>query len=223
MSFRPDRNAARLIAALTFACIALLTALPARAQDGHRLLGGPRGVVKSANGNLLEGMMVQLIAQKSAIRTTVYSDADGRYEFPELEPGAYTLRIAQLREYAPYVKAVEIAGADALADITLERITTSEVLPFTPEVAAQMTGSEWLTSLSGSGADKRLLAVNCNWCHSYQQIFRNRYDEAGWSKIVYRMIHGAGSPLINVNQRGRFPAEDEARLVHWLATVRGPE
>jgi len=65
--------------------------------------------------------------------------------------------------------------------------------------------------------------VNCNWCHSYQQIFRNRYDEAGWSKIIYRMIHGAGSPLINVNQRGRFPPEDEARLVHWLATVRGPQ
>jgi virginiamycin B lyase len=224
--FRPGRTAALLTAALTLVA-AMLGAQRVEAQDAnklaHKLLGGPHGVVKAANGNLLEGMMVQLIARKSAIRTTVYSGADGRYEFPKLEPGAYTLRIAQPREYAPYVKAVEIAGADALADITLARITTSEVLPFTPEVAAQMTGSEWLMSLSGSGAEKRLLAVNCNWCHSYQQIFRNRYDEAGWSKIVYRMIHGAGSPLINVNQRGRFPPEDEARLVHWLASVRGPQ
>jgi hypothetical protein len=31
--------------------------------------------------------MVQLISQKSAIRTTVYSDADGHYEFPKLESG----------------------------------------------------------------------------------------------------------------------------------------
>jgi streptogramin lyase len=97
------------------------------------------------------------------------------------------------------------------------------VLPPYPEIAAQMTGSEWLMSLSGTGAEKRLLTVNCNWCHSYQQIFRNHYDEASWGKIVNRMIHGAGSPLINVNQRGRLSEEDEARLVHWLATVRGPE
>src|SRR5689334_22081881 len=145
MSCRTDRSAALLIALLTFALTALFAVHPTQAQDPHKLLGGPRGVVKSANGNLLEGMMVQLIAQKSAIRTTVYSDRDGRYEFPKVEPGTYTLRIAQPREYRPYVRAaVEIDGAKALPDITLERITNSEVLPPSPEVAAQMTGSEWL-------------------------------------------------------------------------------
>jgi virginiamycin B lyase len=198
------------------------------APDGGKLAvtlsGGPHGVVKSAGGNLLEGMMVQLVERATAIRTTVFSDADGRYEFPKLRPGSYTLRIAQPREYFPYVKEdVAIKGANELADIVLERLTVSDVLPPYPEIAAQMTGSEWLMSLSGTGAEKRLLTVNCNWCHSYQQIFRNHYDEASWGKIVYRMIHGAGSPLINVNQRGRFSQEDEARLVRWLATVRGPQ
>ena len=86
-----------------------------------------------------------------------------------------------------------------------------------------MTGSEWLLSLSGTGEEKKLLTNNCNWCHSYQQIFRNHYDEAGWSKIVYRMIHGAGSPLININERGRWGGDEEARLVKWLASVRGPD
>src|SRR5262249_2159748 len=149
---------------------ALLPGERVQAAAARKPLGGPHGVVKTANGNLLEGMMVQLIAQKSAIRTTVYSGADGRSEFPKLEPGSYTLRIAQPREFSPYVKAaVEINGANELADITLERITPSEVLPSSPEIAAQMTGSEWLMSLSGTGAEKRLLAVNCNWCHSYQQ------------------------------------------------------
>jgi virginiamycin B lyase len=194
------------------------------AAAGAIRLDGPFGIVKTAGGELLEGMMVQLIAKATAIRTTVYSDADGHYAFPTLAPGSYTLRIAQPREFLPYVKdGIEIAGANALPDIALERVTISEVLPPYPEIAAQMTGSEWLMSLSGTGAEKRLLTVNCNWCHSYQQIFRNHYDEASWGKIVYRMIHGAGSPLINVNQRGRFSDEDEARLVHWLATVRGPQ
>jgi virginiamycin B lyase len=86
-----------------------------------------------------------------------------------------------------------------------------------------MTGSEWLMSLSGTGDEKKLLTVNCNWCHSYQQIFRNHYDEESWGKIINRMTKGAGSPLINMRPRGRFNDEDTARLVHWLATVRGPE
>ena len=91
-------------------CSPLLAAAPASAQDATPALTAARqGVVKSRKGDLLEGMMVQLIAQKSAIRTTVYTDADGRYEFPKLDAGTYTLRIAQPREYHPYVKeAVEI-------------------------------------------------------------------------------------------------------------------
>jgi streptogramin lyase len=211
-----------IVVALAFAVLAAMAT--ANAQNANRLAGGPHGIVKSVDGNLLEGMMVQLISKKTAIRTTVFTDAAGHYEFPELEPGAYILHIAQPREFYPYAREpVDVAGANALADIVLQRITKSDVLPPYPEIAAQMTGSEWLMSLSGAGAEKRLLTVNCNWCHSYQQIFRNHYDEAGWSKILYRMIHGAGSPLININQRGRFSPQDEARLVHWLATVRGPQ
>jgi virginiamycin B lyase len=194
------------------------------AQADPRLQGGPKGVVKSSKGELLEGMMVQLIAQRNAVRTTVYSNADGRYEFPALAAGIYTLRIALPREFKPYVKEdVEIKGSVQLADITLDYVTDSDLLPPTREIAAQMTGSEWLLSLSGTGEDKKLLTNNCNWCHSYQQIFRNHYDEAGWGKIVYRMIHGAGSPLININERGRWGGDEEARLVKWLATVRGPD
>jgi virginiamycin B lyase len=202
----------------------LLLAQAAQAQSVAQLLGGPHGIVKSANGVLLEGIMVQLIAQRNAIRTTVYSNADGRYEFPKLEPGTYTLRIARPREFHPFVREkLEINGPDELADITLTRVTNAALLPALPEIAAQMTGSEWLLSLSGTGEEKRLLTVNCNWCHSYQQIFRNRYDEHGWAQIVNRMTKGAGSPLINMNPRGRFNDEDTAKLVKWLASVRGPD
>jgi hypothetical protein len=150
----------------------LSSASLAPANADNRLAGGPSGVVKSSKGELLEGMMVQLIAKKSAVRTTVYSDANGRYEFPALDAGAYALRIAQPREFKPFVReAIEIKGAAALPDITLDYVTESDVLPPTPEIAAQMTGSEWLLSLSGTGEQKKLLTNNCNWCHSYQQIF----------------------------------------------------
>jgi len=212
------------IATIAILGLALAGALAPAAADSSRLAGGPKGVVKSTKGELLEGVMVQLIAAKNAVRTTVYSDADGRYEFPALDAGAYTLRIARPREFQPYVReGLDIKGAAALTDIVLDYVTDRDTLPPLPGIAAQMTGSEWLLSLSGTGEQKRLLTNNCNWCHSYQQIFRNHYDEQGWTKIIYRMIHGAGSPLINTNERGRWGGDEEARLVGWLASVRGPD
>src|SRR5579864_3560052 len=47
------------------------------------LTGGPKGLVKNARGEPIEGIMVQLISDANAIRTTVFSHADGRYEFPK--------------------------------------------------------------------------------------------------------------------------------------------
>src|SRR6478672_9996878 len=113
----------RIPRAVCAAMFAFALALPAHAQSGHKLLGGPNGLVKSSKGDLLEGLMVQLIAQKNAVRTTVFSNADGRYEFPKVEAGTYTLRIAQPREFRPYVKEkVEISGASQLDDIVLTRV-----------------------------------------------------------------------------------------------------
>ena len=131
----------RMTTASLFAIAFAIWAMALPAQADNMLLGGPQGVVKSSKGDLLEGIMVQLIAPKSGIRTTVYSDADGRYEFPRLAAGTYTLRIAQPREFHPYVKEkVAIDGATRLDDIVLSRLTGTALLPPTPEIAAQMTG-----------------------------------------------------------------------------------
>ena len=197
------------------------------------LSGGARGTVRTAKGEPLEGIMVQLVATKNAIRTTVYTNADGRYEFPVLEPGDYTLRIARPLEFLPYVRqSVRIGRATQLDDIVLQRVTDKEVLPPTPEIAAQLTGAEWMLNLPGTGEEKRTFTLTCGFgCHSYQQIFRTRYDEAGWRSIVQRMLRGAGSPLINIREpgpqttgrAGRHLPEEEAIVIGWLARVRGPQ
>src|SRR5262249_56559333 len=99
------------------------------------LAGGARGTVHGTKQEPLEGIMVQLISTSSGIRSTVYSDVDGRYEFPTLEPGTYTLRIARPLEFKPYVwESVRIEGATSLADIFLDRVTDMDVLPTTPEI-----------------------------------------------------------------------------------------
>jgi hypothetical protein len=48
----------------------------AQSAPAPNLLGGAKGVVKTATGEPLEGIMVQLISKETAIRTTVYSDRD---------------------------------------------------------------------------------------------------------------------------------------------------
>lgn len=197
---------------------------PAREVLYGSLTGGPKGLVKNARGEPIEGIMVQLISDETAIRTTVYSRGDGRYEFPEVVPGSYTLRIAKPREFYPFSRAkVEIKGAETIDDITLLRVTPGEFLPPFPEIAAQLSGSEWLQNLPGTGEEKKTLTVYCNFCHEYQQIFRNRYDENGWAKIIFRMTHGAGSPLINIRNPGRLTPDQEAKFARWLASVRGPD
>ena len=224
MTFAMSHRRLSAVAIIAVACSLAILVPVAQAATADRFSGGPKGAVKADSGESLEGIMVQLISQKSNIRTTVYSNADGRYEFPKLETGTYSLRIARPREFQPFTKDnVQVGSATPFEDIVLKPVTTLELLPPAREIMAQMTGSEWLSSLSGTGEEKKLLTQNCNFCHSYQQIFRNHYDEAGWTQIVRRMTHGAGSPLILMRPAGRFNDAAEQELVHWLATVRGPQ
>jgi streptogramin lyase len=197
-------------------------AVPSASPLYAALTGGPKGIVKNSRGEPIEGVMVQLVAERTAIRTTVFSRSDGRYEFPKVSTGSYTLRVARPREFYPWSKKIDVRGTDALEDITLLRITAGEFLPPFEEIAAQLTGSEWLQNLPGTAEEKRTLQVSCNHCHGYQQIFRNRYDEHSWSRILFRMVHGSGSPLIRVRSPGRISDADSAKFARWLTSIRGP-
>jgi virginiamycin B lyase len=218
------------ICGLVFLCVAMLTP---GAQNKRSLLGGARGIVHAVDGAPIEGMGVQLVSAKTAIRTTVYSNEDGKYEFPVLETGEYTLRISLPREYKPYVKeSVRIEGPAQLDEIVLERVSKTEFVPPTPENLAQLTGAEWMLNLPGTGEEKRVFSFTCGFgCHSYQQIFRNRYDQPSWRLMVQRMMRGAGSPLINMAKptpasldRADQPVlEDEELLTKWLSRVRAPD
>src|SRR5437016_11098947 len=92
----------RAICPMIGLALVFISAPAMKAQSGHPMLGGARGVVKSSKGTLLEGIAMQLVSHKNAIRTTVYSNQDGKYEFPKLETGWYTLRVARPLEYKTY-------------------------------------------------------------------------------------------------------------------------
>jgi virginiamycin B lyase len=193
----------------------------------NTLSGGARGVVRVASGDSPEGIAVELIAP-NGVRTTVYTNDKGRYEFPRMRAGSYILRIPTPREYKPYRRdAVKIEGAANLEDIVIERISDSraDTLPSTRKIESQLSGEELLWNLPGSAAEKNSFRKSCGstGCHSYQQILRNRYDQRSWRVLVERMLHHGGGPIINPEKGRKELSEDEEGVVKWLAKVRGPE
>jgi streptogramin lyase len=207
-----------------------LTFLPVsqrlQAETAKNFLGGPHGNVRSSRGFPLEGIMVQLISQKNFIRTTVYTNERGKYEFPKLESGDYTLRVPRPLEFRRYQRdSVRIDGAVALDDIVLERVTDSEFLPPTADILPQLTDAEWLTNLDGTGQEKKTFSNQCGWgCHSGQNPFRSRFDERNWGLIVHRMNDYNGRILIEPREiRRPQDAVDKEIIIKWLAKVRGPQ
>ena len=195
---------------------------PVMPERGN-LRGGPKGVVRSAGGDKLEGIMVQLIAA-NAVRTTVTTNQDGQYEFPQLVPGPYTLRIARPVQFLPYQRdAMRIDNGAQLDEIVLQRRSENDFLPPTDDVLAQLSGVEWLWNLPGTAEEKQTFSRACGeGCHGYEQIMRNKLDERSWRLMLFRMLHYSGSPLI-VRGRARSELGEEEMIIKWLARVRGPD
>src|SRR5262249_13840660 len=139
--------------------VLLLSALTPAAQKKN-MLGGAHGILHLARGAPVEGVGVQLISAKTAIRTTVYSGEDGKFEFPVLEAGTYTLRVPSPREFKPYVReSVQISGASQIDDIVVERLSNTEFVPPTPETLSQLTGAEWMMNIPGNGEQKETMKL----------------------------------------------------------------
>lgn len=210
----------------------------AGASAPAHLRGGPQGAVKTSRGLPVEGIMVQLISDKTAIRATAYTSDAGTFEFPRLDAGTYTLRLARPLEYRPYRKdAVRIDGATKLDDIVLERVTTSEFLPPTPDILPQLSGAEWVANLPGTAQEKKSFVNACGGsCHSFQMQMRARFDEANWRKLILKMSDYGGRTLVGSPESGSAPTHPFAspslaglsleqgemeRVVQWLVRVRG--
>jgi virginiamycin B lyase len=194
------------------------------------LSGGATGVVRISSGDTPEGIGVQLIAP-NGVRTTVYTSEEGRYEFPKMQAGVYTLRIPTPLPFKPYRRdSVEIDRTTKLDDIVLERVSETDALPSTPEIESQLSSAELLWNLPGTVQEKATFQKNCSSCHAWQQVFRNRYDERSWSLIVDRMTRYSGTSLV-VRIKGTAgaargdatPDEDYNMIVKWLSRVRGPK
>ena len=187
------------------------------------LRGGPHGVVKNTQGFPVEGLMVQLISHQTSIRTTVYTNELGRFEFPRLETGDYVLRLARPLEFRPYRQdSVRIDGPTALPDIVVHKVSNSAYLPPTADILPQLSGAEWLANMPGTEQEKDAVVTVCGGsCHSYQNPMRARFSEADWRKIVNRMSNYGNRTLVPPPPPGRGFTHDQELVIGWLSRVRG--
>jgi len=140
------------------------------------------GQVTSTEEGAMEGVLVSAKKIGSIITTTVFTDAQGRYQFPasRLEPGHYTIRIRATGYDLQGPSAVDLPANDpATLDLKLRK---------TADLAAQLTNAEWLVSFPGTPEQKASIQ-NCSHCHTLEPVVRSHHDAAEFEKVIERMSH----------------------------------
>lgn len=141
------------------------------------------GSVRAPEG-ALEGVLVSVKRAGSNMTTTVVSDAQGHYRFPEdrLAPGDYTLSIRAIGYDLASPSSLRLGDASKPVDITLAP---------TKDLGAQMSNAEWIMSMPGDEKLKDFL-TDCTGCHTLHRVVGSQYTAEDFPDIFKRM--GGYSP-----------------------------
>lgn len=126
---RRSRAAVSMLVGVALACL-LAPAIPARAQTGALI----DGTIKDEQGAVVPGATLTLRNQETGFERTSVSEAAGRYRFPALPPGRYTLK-AELQGFATEEvrDMVLTIGLELRRDFTLKLQTLAETITVTGE------------------------------------------------------------------------------------------
>jgi virginiamycin B lyase len=174
------------------------------------------GRIASAEEGAMEGVLVSAQRDGSPISVTVVTDRDGRYGFPSdrLAPGHYALRIRAIGyELGAQAFADVAAQATATADLTLHRIK---------DISAQLTSTEWLTSMPGTPEQKRPL-IECMSCHTLERVLRSKFTADEFVSVLKRMANYANNSTTQHVQKRvaerEVPDDRARRVAEYLASV----
>jgi streptogramin lyase len=175
------------------------------------------GTVSSDAEGAMEGVVVTAHKDGSVIQTSVTSDAQGHYSFPEnrLEAGHYTLAIRAV--------GYDLSAA-AATDVVGEKTTNVDLkLMKTKNLAHQLTNAEWVMSIPGT-ADQKAMLLDCTSCHTMERIMRSTHDVEEWQNVISRMKgYGAVSqpvkpqPMLDKSRAGK--PEQFSKFAAYLTTV----
>jgi virginiamycin B lyase len=175
------------------------------------------GLVSSDAEGPMEGVVVTAHKDGSIVSVSVYTDAQGRYAFPEnrLEPGHYTLAIRAVGYDLSAPAATSVVGEQTSnVDLKLDK---------TKNLPHQLTNAEWTMSIPGTEEQKAQL-LNCTSCHTMERIMRSTHNADEWTHVVSRMMgYGAVSqpvkpqPMLDKSRAGE--PEQYRKFAEYLATI----
>ena len=159
-----------------------------RAEQGDREREAPdaraeaalAGRVTSTAEGPMEGVVITAKRAGSNISVSVVTDADGWYRFPadRLEAGPHALSIRAVGYVLAEQRTADLmASRTTRVDLTLRKVQ---------DVALQLTNAEWLESIPGTQAQKRMFE-SCVRCHTIDRVMQSRYDADQWLEVLERM------------------------------------
>ena len=186
--------------------------------------GGPTifGTITASTGQKLEGVTVSVRAVDRNVTTSVFTDREGEYYLPELEPGKSYRVWAQAQGFEAERAELRPGGGRERRDFVMRSKGDFE---------AQLTGDQWYAALPETTRDdrrmKEVFRAACMGCHAQNFTLLNRFDEQGWKNIITVMgrmgPYGYNNPpAADQRQPNALMGRFGDKLAAWLAKVRGP-
>ncbi|OFW29028.1 MAG: hypothetical protein A3J28_08100 [Acidobacteria bacterium RIFCSPLOWO2_12_FULL_60_22] len=176
---------------------------------------GLMGVVKSSDGNPMEGVAISARAHDKRFTTSVYTDGAGQYYFPPLADGQYRIWAQAVSFEAARSELTIASGKKIQKNFTMKALQNFE---------KQLSSAEWLDSLPDDTPQdarmKRIFSYTCSACHIPGFVLAKRFDAASWGMIIDYMIEHETSP--DSANRGLIQFYKK-ELVEYLTRIRGPE
>ena len=167
-------------------CTAILTMALAIVVSGRMTLlaqnqSSVTGVVKSASGEPVAGAYVKVKNPDAGLTFMVVSQAQGRYNTPDLKPGKYTVQALGADRQSPPSAPVDVtSGKQATVDVTLSDMRKM------PAARVKVTEAEFEKQMP-EGEAKKLLTTRCVMCHGMDRVVASRFTREEWEKTVENM------------------------------------
>lgn len=137
----------------SLALVILIAALPKSAHSQSATTGLITGVVSDPTGAVVPAAAVSLQENGTNVALSTVTDSAGRYSFPAVNPGAYTLRVTA-KGFATEIASVRVEVLKSLTvNLTLKMGESNQTVEVTetPSAELQTTDSSIGNVLSGEG------------------------------------------------------------------------
>jgi streptogramin lyase len=188
------------------------------AQSANTLAGTMlAGKIQAANGKPLEGVTVSARDVEKTFTTSVFTDEQGNYFFPVLDKGRYRLWVQAVGFETERTELSLDPAKDSRVNFTLQTLD---------DFTMQLTSGEWMDALPGDTIGNRRLKEIvqhlCGNCHPPGLALQNRFDQAGWLKILTAMETANAGVGGWSDKRRPYITHFKEELAAYLAKMRGP-